>query len=133
MELTADQLKTFSDWLKADPAQYLSGRFGRAPVPDFITDHTGVFRYYGPHWGLRRLIAADFLGVLAADDGSGSQVIVALSASDPIGMAAQFIGGEFDGLSVDAKAVQFDGDTVGKPRHLDLLCAWLRRIQPADC
>jgi hypothetical protein len=115
MELTADELKTFIDWLTADPAHYLTGRFGRAPAPDFITDHSGVLRYYGPHWGFRGLISADFLGVFAADDGSGSQVIVALSASNPVGLAAQFVGGQFDGLSVDAKTVQFDGGIVGNP------------------
>jgi hypothetical protein len=115
MDLTADELKTFIDWLTANPAHYLLGRFGRAPVPDFITDYSGVLRYYGPHWGFRGLISADFLGIFAADDGSGSHVIVALSASDPVGMAVQFVGGQFDGLSADAKTVQFDGDTIGYP------------------
>jgi hypothetical protein len=115
MSLTADYLKTFIDWLTADSIHYLTGRFGRAPANQFLTDYTGVLRYYGPHWGFRGLISADFLGIFAADDGSGSQVIVALSATDPVGMAVQFVGGQFDGLSVDAKTVQFDGDTIGNP------------------
>jgi hypothetical protein len=115
MNLTADYLKTFIDWLTADPIHYLTGRFGRAPGNQFLTDYTGVLRYYGPHWGFRGLIAADFLGIFSADDSSGSQVIVTLSATDPIGMAVQFAGGQFDGLSVDAKTIQFNGDTIGDP------------------
>jgi hypothetical protein len=108
MPITAAQLKTFIDWTKSDPGHSLSGRFGRGRENDLITDHIGFLRYYGPHWaptGLKgpglRLIAADFLGVLAASD--GSQVVVALGASDPVSMAAQFIGGALDGLSVDSK------------------------------
>jgi hypothetical protein len=106
--LTAAQLQTFIDWIKTGPAYSLSGRFGRGPENDLITDHIGFLRYYGPHWaptGLKgpglRLIPADFLGVLAASD--GSQVVVALGATDPVSMGVQFIGGAHDGLSVDSK------------------------------
>jgi hypothetical protein len=109
MELTAAEMNPFIDWLTENPAHYLIGRFGQAPAPVFSTDYTGIFRYYGPNWGVRGLIAADFLGVFVADDGSGSHVIVTLSATDPIGMAAQYVGGALDGLSVDAKTVCFDG------------------------
>ena len=92
MALMAEQLKPLIDWLAADPAHTLTGRFGRTLAPEFDTDYSGTLRYYGPHWGFRGLIAADFLGVFAADDGSNSHVIVALSATDPVSMAAQFMG-----------------------------------------
>jgi hypothetical protein len=79
-----------------------------------------VLRYYGPHWGSRGLASAEFLGILSADDGSGSQVIVALNDTDPVGMAAQFAGGPLDGLSVDRKTVDFDGG-ADSPIEADIL------------
>jgi hypothetical protein len=113
------QLKTFSDWIKADSINYLSGRFGRAPGNDLNTDHIGFLRYYPPQLaptgieGLGvRLIPGDFLGVLTASD--GSQAIVSLAAGDPVSMAAQFIGGAIDGLSVQSEMVIYV-DGIGEP------------------
>jgi hypothetical protein len=52
------------------------------------------------------------LCAFAASD--GSQVVVALSAGNPVSMAAQFVGGALDGLSVDSKMVIWVDDS-GNP------------------
>ena len=112
--ITAAQLKTFSDWIKSDSINYLSGRFGRAPGNDLNTDHIGFLRYYDPRLmptGTKgsgvRFIPGDFVGVLTAGD--GSQVVVSLFAVDPVSISAQFIGGALDGLSVQSEMVIFSG------------------------
>jgi hypothetical protein len=128
MQITAAQLKTFIDWTETDATHYLSERFGRGPERNLITDHIGFLRYYDRHWGLR-LIPADFLGVLAASD--GSQVVVALSAGNPVSMAAQFVGGALDGLSVDSKMVIWV-DGSGNP-DIDVPFGRLLPIRLADC
>lgn len=107
--VTAAQLKEFSDWLKTDSAHYLIGRFGRGNEHELITDHDGPLRFYDPYWEQTgaisplRLIPGDFLGILTAND--SSQVVVSLAAGNPVSIAAQFLGGALDGLSVQSKTV----------------------------
>jgi hypothetical protein len=117
--ISAAQLQPFIDWVKSDPTHSLSGAFGRGEFRSFNQDAYGPLEYYDPQWkasrtisqGLR-LIPADFIGTFTASDGR-YHVIVALALEDPksgspISMAFQYVGGPFNGFSLQSNNVLYD-------------------------
>jgi hypothetical protein len=111
--VTEERLRPFANWPKLDPTvNSLWGSFGRAPLHWETPDHEGIMQYYDPDIRVQgsglRLIPGDFVGVLSSNTEPKASVIVSLQMTNPVVMAAQFIGGTLNGISVKSDKVHWD-------------------------